>query len=435
MNAPLPAQINVLLVDDSAFALGVGQRVLRAAGVVSILQAPGGREALHLIDSTVPAIDVVFCDLMMPDMDGIQMIRQVATLAAHPAFVFLSGGDAGLLSAAEDTARARGLRVLGSIEKPLTPDAVRRVLAQFADEPIADRTPDQIIVTPLDLDTALERDRILLHFQPKVSLVDRHVTGFEALARLRHPDRGMIMPDDFIAVAEGSGRIAALTARVTTLALRQCAAWSRLGMHTNVSINLSAFMLVDLDLPDRMAGEATRYNVNPRQMILEITESGLFQDAANTLDILTRLHMKGFPLSIDDFGSGYSSMDQLRHLPFAELKIDRAFVHDSGKTPKAQAILESSAGLGRSLDMTVVAEGVETQSDWDQVRAIGVDLAQGYFIAKPMAAEAIPDWLADWSRGGLTGPDPTGAAPYPRLSSVGNHAAVKPISGKKAHTL
>jgi|HubBroStandDraft_1064217.scaffolds.fasta_scaffold00032_91 EAL domain-containing protein (putative c-di-GMP-specific phosphodiesterase class I) len=389
-------QITVLLVDDSAFARGVGLRVLRSAGVGAIRQAASGQEALDMLGRPGPAVDVVFCDLMMPDMDGIQMIRRAATLAARPAFVFLSGADAALLNAAEDTGRARGLRVLGGIRKPLTPAAVRRVLCRFGDEPVPGARRRTVEVTLEDLDLALERDELMLHFQPKVSIADGSVVGFEALVRWQHPDQGMVYPDAFIALAEQSGRIGALTERVTTLALQQCADWVLAGRRTKVSINLSAHMLVDLDLPDRMARETQRCGVNPRQVILEITESGLFQDTANTLDILARLHMKGFPLSIDDFGTGYSSMDQLRRVPFAEMKIDRAFVTGAAEKPTAKAILESSAGLGRSLRMSVVAEGAETLADWNAVRVAGVDLVQGYFVAAPMAAEAIPVWAAIW---------------------------------------
>jgi EAL domain-containing protein (putative c-di-GMP-specific phosphodiesterase class I) len=388
--------IDVLLVDDSAFARDVGERVLRSAGIVSVRHASSGQEALDLIAQFGTAVDVVFCDLMMPDMDGIQMIRSVAALAVQPAFVFLSCADVALLNAAEDTARARGLRVLGTIRKPLTQDGVRQVLARLGQEPAADAGNRAVAVTPQELDTALESDEFLLHFQPKVSSADGGVVGFEALVRWQPPDRAMIFPDSFIAVAEHSGRIGALTERVTTLALQQSAAWALAGFDTKVSINLSAHMLVDLDLPDRMEREARRFGINPRRLILEITESGLFQDTADTLDILARLHMKGFPLSIDDFGTGYSSMEQLRHVPFAEMKIDRAFVRDAAETPKARMILESSARLGRGLMMRVVAEGVETQADWDTVRVAGVDFVQGYFVAKPMAAAAIPNWLSEW---------------------------------------
>jgi len=389
--------INILLVDDSAFARSVGNRVLRNAGIESIQEAASGRIAIDLLAQFGETVDVVFCDLMMPDMDGVEMIRHIAALPVQPALVFLSVANAALLNTAEDTARARGLRVLGIIQKPLTPDAVRRVLGRIDDQPgpVESRS---VVVTPADLEVALEKEQIVLHFQPKVSLTAGSVVGFEALARWQHPDKGMIPPTVFIGVAEQCGKIGALTDRVTKLALRQCADWMHAGMSTRVSVNLSAYTLVNLDLPDRLVKEAERFGVHPRQLILEITESGLFHDTADTLEILARLHMKGFPLSIDDFGTGYSSMEQLRRIPFAEMKIDRAFVNGAADSAKARAILESSAALGRSLQMSVVAEGVETREDWSAVRTAGVDLVQGYFVAKPMAADQIPAWLVKSGR-------------------------------------
>jgi EAL domain-containing protein (putative c-di-GMP-specific phosphodiesterase class I)/DNA-binding NarL/FixJ family response regulator len=395
--------LNILLVDDSAFARGVGRRVLQRAGLHSILEASNGQEAIDLLQRFGAAVDIVFCDLMMPDMDGIQIVRRVATLAAQPAFVFLSGANSALLTAAEDTARARGLRVLGAVQKPLTPDAVRQVLARLGDSPARTAAGRAALgIAPEELDRALATDLIQPFFQPKVSLADGSVAGFESLARWVEPDKSVIMPDDFIRVAERSGRIGALTERMVMLALKQCADWAAGGLNTTVSVNLSAHMLVDLDLPDRMARAASRFGVEPRQLILEITESGLFRDTANALDILARLHMKGFPLSIDDFGTGYSSMEQLRRIPFAEMKIDRTFVSGAADNPKAMAILESSAHLGRSLQMSVVAEGAENLSDWNAVLAAGVDLVQGYYIARPMAADAVPCWMA--ARAGAKAP-------------------------------
>jgi EAL domain-containing protein (putative c-di-GMP-specific phosphodiesterase class I)/FixJ family two-component response regulator len=388
--------LNVLLVDDNAFARSIGGRALRSAGVRAILEAASGREAMEFLGSSAPAVDVVFCDLMMPDMDGIQIVRHIAALTVPPAIVFVSGADEVLLSAAENTARARGLHVIGAIEKPLTPEAVRRALARLGEKPASDRSRRAIDVSPADLQEALAAQQFLPYFQPKISLADCRVMGFEALARWQHPDKGLIFPNTFIPIAEQSGQIGALTDQIMMLSLKQCAAWGDAGLRTKVNVNLSAHMLVDLDLPDRLAREAERFQVDPHQLILEITESGLFHDAANTLDILARLHMKGFPLSIDDFGTGYSSMEQLRRVPFAEMKIDRAFVCGAGENAKAMAILESSANLGRGLQMSVVAEGVETKGDWNAVQAAGIDLAQGYFMARPMAAEQIPVWLAQW---------------------------------------
>jgi len=387
----------VLIVDDNAFARSIGSRALRSVGIHSIQEAASGREAMEFLTRSVQSFDVVFCDLMMPDMDGIQIVRHMATLTAPPALVIVSGADEVLLGAAVYTARARGLRVIGAIEKPLTPEAVRRALTRLGQTPAFEGSRRAIDVTPRDLEVALAEQQFQPYFQPKVSLANGKVAGFECLARWQHPNLGLIFPNTFIPIAEQTGQISALTDQIMTQSLKQCAAWGDAGMLTKVSVNLSAHMLVDLDLPDRLAREADRFEVEPHQLILEITESGLFHDAANTLDILTRLHMKGFPLSIDDFGTGYSSMEQLRRVPFAEMKIDRAFVNGAGENAKAMAILDSNAKLGRSLHMSVVAEGVETQADWNAVHSVGVDLAQGYFAARPMAAEHISVWMAEWA--------------------------------------
>ena len=387
----------VLIVDDNAFARSVARRALSAAGVHSILDAASGQEAFDLLSRAEQTVDVVFCDLIMPDMDGIQLVRIAATLVDPPSFVFLSGSDSKLLSVAEDTARARGLRVLGAIEKPLTPATVRRVLARRDDMPPSEANQTAIDFSPQEMDAALAKKQFLLYFQPKVSLTDGSVVGFESLVRWQHPEFGLILPGVFISMAERSGRIGPLTEVTTKLALKQCAAWASIGLYPKVSLNLSAHVLVDLELPDRMADEAERFGVSPRQLILEVTESGLFQNKANTLDILARLHMKRFSLSIDDFGTGYSCMEQLRSVPFSEMKIDQVFVIGAARNLRARTILESSAALGRSLRMCVVTEGVETQEDWDTVCMAGADVAQGFFIAKPMAAELVPAWMSSFS--------------------------------------
>ncbi|SLN73951.1 EAL domain-containing response regulator [Oceanibacterium hippocampi] len=391
-------KFRALLVDDKAFARSVGMRILKTAGLTAIQEASNGQEALDLLRQKDQSIDIVFCDLMMPDMDGVEFVRHVSTLPIKPAFVFVSGAGASLLNTVENTARARGLRVLGTIEKPLTVAATVDLLARFEGAVPMAYGGDRVVpdITPMDLSIALEADQFLMHFQPKVALADGALDGFEALARWQHPDRGMIPPIEFVAAAEKHGLIGALTERTVRLALRQCAEWAKAGLVTKVCVNLSAYMLVNTDFPDRLAKEATQFGIEPRQIVLEITESGLFQDTANALDILARLHMKGFPLSIDDFGTGYSSMEQLSQVPFSEMKVDRAFVRGAAKNVKAKAILEASVELARRLGLSIVAEGVETQEDWDMLHNVGVDLVQGYFISKPMAAENVQPWIAAW---------------------------------------
>ncbi len=397
MNVDPNRQLRVLVVDDKAFVRTMTGRVLQGAGVDNIGYAANGREAIEYIMRADPRVNLVFCDLMMPDMDGVEVVRHVAEFDHKPAFVFISGANASLLSTAADMARARGLLVLGAIEKPISIEAVRSMLAKLDSVRPTRAMPRALSLAVVDLQNALDAGQITLHYQPKINLHNNAIEGFECLARWQHPDHGLIPPGQFVALAEESGLIKPLTDRVLSLALKQCAAWNAIGLTTKLSINISAYLLVDLTMPDRIAKEAAEQGVDPSQIVLEITETGVFRDAADTLDILARLHMKGFALSIDDFGTGYSSMEQLRRIPFAELKIDRAFVNGADQNHKAKAILQSSAALGHNLGLSVVAEGAETREDWDLLSGLGVDLVQGYFVAKPMAVDAVPEWCKKWS--------------------------------------
>lgn len=390
-------RLRVLVVDDKAFVRTMTGLALASVGIVNVSYAADGREALEVLKRDEPRVGLVVCDLMMPDMDGVELIRHAAELPHKPPFIFVSGANVALLGTAVDMARARGLLVLGAIEKPVSVEAVRGMLAKLPDARTAPKTaPSTLSLTAADLTRALDCDQIILHYQPKVDLRTARIEGFESLARWQHPDHGLVPPGEFISMAEESGSIGILTDRVLALAIRQLAAWNAMGLSIKISINISAHLLVDLRMPDRFAREAAQAGVVPQQIVLEITESGVFRDAADSLDILARLHMKGFALSIDDFGTGFSSMEQLRRVPFGQLKIDRAFVHGATQNRKARAILQSSASLGKSLGLTVVAEGAETQEDWDLLAALGLDLVQGYFVSRPMAAEAVPGWSKGW---------------------------------------
>jgi EAL domain-containing protein (putative c-di-GMP-specific phosphodiesterase class I)/FixJ family two-component response regulator len=399
MNSVPPRQLSVLVVDDKAFVRTMTGRILQSLGVEDISYAANGHEALALLRKEDAQVGLVLCDLMMPDMDGVEVVRHAAELKNKPPFVFISGANAALLGTAADTARARGLLVLGAIEKPISVEAVRGMLTKLDSVHASPRSaPRAVPLTAADLGRGLDRNQIILHYQPKVNLRTSEIEGFESLARWQHPEHGLVPPGQFIALAEESGIIEPLTDRVLLLALRQCAAWNAAGLNTKLSINISAHLLVDLRMPDRIARDVLRHGVEPKQIVLEITETGVFRDTADTLDILARLHMKGFALSIDDFGTGYSSMEQLRRVPFGELKIDRAFVNGAAQNVKARAILQSSAHLGKSLGLSVVAEGAETQEDWDLLGSLGLDLVQGYYVSRPLAADAVSDWSAKWMR-------------------------------------
>jgi EAL domain-containing protein (putative c-di-GMP-specific phosphodiesterase class I) len=208
----------------------------------------------------------------------------------------------------------------------------------------------------------------------------------------------MIAPGCFIPVAEQHGLIGQLTESILTQSLRQAQAWREQGNDIKVAINVSMDDLMRVDFPERVLELAQAADVKPFNIILEVTESRLSNNALIPLNTLAHLHLKRFRLSIDDFGTGYSTLTQLKDFPFDELKVDQSFVRGAVHDPATQAILESAVNLGKKLSMQVVAEGVETKEQWDLVAALGCDMAQGYFIAKPMRGPDLPAWIKAWNR-------------------------------------
>ena len=246
-----------------------------------------------------------------------------------------------------------------------------------------------------DLRQAIETGTLTLHYQPKVRSDDNVITGVEALARWHHAVRGMVSPGVFIPIAERFGLINALGHWVLQEACRQMARWREEGLTMRVAVNLSVHQLRQADLAQRVEQLLAEHRLDPSQLILEITESAAMEDAGNTLELFERLGRIGVKLSIDDFGTGYSSLSYLRRLQVSQLKIDQSFVRDLETSADARIIVKAVINLAHALNLSVVAEGVETAAQRDVLTAMDCDELQGYFYARPMTAEA----LGRWSRG------------------------------------
>lgn len=388
---------SILLVDDEPFVRQLTARLLTSIGFSAISEASNGHEALKLIDSTGGSFDIIFCDLMMPDMDGIEFVRHLSELKDPPAIAFLSGAEAAILRAAKGLALARRLNVLGTILKPAKIPDIERALTNFDEDsrPRSRRSvPD---ITESDLARAIEADELIFHYQPKVAIPSRSLNSVEALVRWKHPKFGLVFPDAFVALAESGPLITPMTEKLVEIAVRQLAAWKADRLETRVAVNLSPSMLSDVTLPERLVSLTTKYGVPAEQVVLEITETGVAEDEAIYLEIVTRLHMKGFEISIDDFGTGSSSLSKLEAMPFGELKIDRAFVDGAHADPTKSAILKASINLAKSLNLKTIAEGVELEEDWKLLHELGCDIVQGYFVAKPMPPEDLSDWVRKWA--------------------------------------
>jgi diguanylate cyclase (GGDEF)-like protein len=252
-----------------------------------------------------------------------------------------------------------------------------------------------------ELRRAIDGDELILHYQPKVDLAGG-IDGAEALLRWPHPERGLIPPAEFIPLAEHTGLIRRLTLWVLEAALRQSREWRRQGLDVALAVNLSAANLADPELPDDIADLLRRMDVPPDRLTLEITESTAMADPARAQDLLLRLRDLGVGLSIDDFGTGHSSLAYLSSLPVTELKIDRSFVTSIATDDSDAMIVRSTIDLGHNLGLRVVAEGVEDDHTLRWLSDHGCDLAQGYGLTRPLPAAELPTWLAHWTAGGLT---------------------------------
>jgi len=394
---PALASLDVLVVDDEAFVLSLIRRTLLKLGVEHVDIAEDGARALETIAERGTSPDMILLDLGMPGMDGVEVLRHLGERGISSAIVLVSGAEGPVLRAAEALARSHDLYLLGALRKPVRPAPLAALLGAFERGRARSANDPLEPIGEAELEAGLGGDAVEAVFQPKVTAAEGTLVGVEALARWRHPTRGILAPAAFIAVAEEAERIGDLTDAVLRQTLGWAGRWQAAGLDLDVAVNLSIDSLKRLDLPERVVARAADEGVAPSRLTLEVTESRLMRDVRAPLEILARLRLKGVRLSIDDFGTGYSSLEQLKRVPFTELKIDRAFVHGAARDPSARALLESSVALGKRLDLALVAEGVEDRADWDLVAALGCDEVQGYFVARPMAGDVLVDWAGRWS--------------------------------------
>lgn len=390
------SDIRIMVLDDEPFTLKLLTHMLAKLGCSQVTACDSGHAALKRLNSQDPRPDLMLCDLNMPEMDGIEFIRKLVEHRYSGSLILVSGEEDRVLQAAEKLVQAHEINVLGSLQKPVSPSALAVLLNKCS--PVSPKRSFTVKNTYSadDLRAAVANGDLINYYQPKVATSSGRLVGVETLVRWIHPRDGVVLPDQFIGVAEEHGLIGALTSAVLTAALDQASAWRAAGLSIQVAVNVSMDNLMSLDFPDFVAQLAADAGVAAQDVVLEVTESRLMTDLRAPLEILTRLRLKRFHISIDDFGTGNSSLAQLRDMPFNELKIDRSFVHRACADERLRAMYAASLDLATKLEMGIVAEGVEDRDDWDFVRRTGCDLAQGYFIGKPMLADDLSYWIAEW---------------------------------------
>ncbi len=340
--------LRFLVVEDQGFQRWIVANILVGLGAQLVISAADGQEALDLLAGREPPIDIIVTDLDMPGMDGMEFIRHVGEGKYPAALILASAMEPTLIASVETMTRAYGVKILRSIPKPVTMKKLEAAIALYQPTPSDEVSADEPTFTSADISAGLKRGELEPYYQPKVDLKTQAIKGAEALVRWHHPELGIIRPDLFIAVAEESDLIDALTEMMIKAAARNCAAWRETGLDATVSVNLSPRSLGNVGLAERL---------------------------------------------IDDFGIGYSSLERLAGVPFTELKVDRSFVKEAATRKASRAMLESSLEAAQKLGIVAVAEGVENRAEWELVRTLGCHLAQGYYIARPMAAGEFQIWV------------------------------------------
>ena len=375
----------LLVVDDQPDILDFVGQVAESVGYEVRLanDAKQFREELRTFRPTL-----MILDLQMPQTDGIELIRELGVLGTRASILISSGMDQRVLASAEQLGVAHGLSMAGVLQKPIMLADLEAILGQHLRAP---RVP-----TEEELRRAIDRAQLVVHYQPKCAFAGGRwdVVGVEGLIRWQHPELGLVYPDAFIPLSEKTGLIAALTDFVLQEGIRQLGVWRAQGTALDLSVNLSPHLVRELDFPDRLSDLMRGHALDNARLTLEITETAALEDPARTRDILTRLRVKNFGLSLDDFGTGFSSLTQLYRMPFNELKVDKSLgmeLHESGE---ARTIVRSLVDLAHNLGLKVCTEGVETAAALQFLEVAGSDYAQGYHLGRPVPATSIPPLAA-----------------------------------------
>jgi len=393
MDPVMHEAVTALVVDDEPIQRQIAGRLLRVLTVGEVIETDDGARALEIIQTRGTEIDLVICDLDMPRMDGMEFIRRLSDIDPAPALIINSSHKADILESVGRMATAYGLRVLGNLEKPLTRSNLGTLLEKVRVEEITVASPVGERAE-VDLERCLAEKRFKPYFQPKVRFADSRITAAETLIRLDLDEGQVLAPGQFMPAVVSQGLITDVTLALFEATLDAMGTWNRAGFHPHVSVNLSPESLDDFDFGAQLHDLVTQAGVRSKDITFEIVESEIARDFRRSLENTSRLRMLGFGLSIDDFGTGFSSLEQLSLLPFTELKLDRSFVTGVCDNPQKQAMVNSTVRMAKELKLTVVAEGIETDGEAEFVETAGCDFGQGYWFSRPIPANDFSDLLA-----------------------------------------
>ena len=368
----------LLVIDDEIDICETIAEIARDRGFeVETLSNP--EEVEPVLTRFVP--DAVMLDLMMPGVDGVELLRVLSTRVKQVRVALMSGSDARVLNGARRLGAAHGLDVLAALEKPLDIKALRATLDQMK----AGAPPQ----AKADLAEAISTGQIALHYQPMVELASGHLAAVEALARWQHPTRGLLSPAESFEQAARENLLESLSAHMLALAAKQLAALKAAGRNVPVSVNLDPRSVLDPGLPERIAELRRAHDLPPGSLVIEVQESDALKDVAKMADALTRLKERGAEIWLDAFAGGATSLRDLLRLPASLLKIDRAAVLSITQGAEQEQWVAMAVALAKTLGLRVAAVGVETTEMLGLVKKLGCTHAQGFLIARPMGGDEL----------------------------------------------
>lgn len=386
---------SVLVLDDDH---AVGETVVAMINSIGAVARVSHTADEFFTEWKRSAPDVAIIDLQMPDRDGLDVIRQLGALG-DAQIIVSSGCDARILQSARHAARNNGLSVVGILPKPMRRSALKELLgavkSRHNPQDAGNLLTTSDVIDAVTLRTALETGQIHPFYQPKLRLHDKTIVGFEALARWEHPGLGLLLPDLFLPSISMHG----LDRELTEVMLTQAVMFlSKLpGDHFTMAVNVSMEVCSEASFPSFISGVLAHYSLAPARITLEVTEAGPLEISQDQVDALMRLRMRGLCLSIDDFGTGVSSLERLVRIPFNELKIDRYFVREICTSAEAKNLVLNLVSIATSMDMTVIIEGIEDAPTLELAEKLGCEVGQGYQIARPMPGSDVPAWISDFS--------------------------------------